>query len=281
MVASRLRLLLGGLASRAARSEWCVRGPPPQLPQPPSSSGSTTRSLPSFSSLSRSWFEVSKIGTGGACQSPKNLQVIRRHYAPKRDCVDVRQGNKILRDGKLYEIVKFEHTRGMARQTGNVQLELRELSRGGGRGNKSTMRVKPGHALEVVRLDEKKFRVLYVDGDVLQVMNETTFDQVELPIELFEGQVQMDLAKESTFMESPPEVTVLYHGEDALSCKLPTMLDFVVDKSFMGASKQSATAREKDSYLPGGTIVKVPDHVEKGDTVVVDTRDGSFVKKAT
>ena len=89
--------------------------------------------------------------------------------------------------------------------------------------------------------------LLYVDGDVLQVMNETTFDQVELPIELFEGQVQMDLAKESTFMESPPEVTVLYHGEDALSCKLPTMLDFVVDKSFMGASKQSATARDSPS----------------------------------
>ena len=61
-------------------------------------------------------------------------------------------------------MVKFEHTRGMARQTGNVQLELRELSKGGARGNESTLRMKPGHTLNVIRLDERRFRVLYLRG---------------------------------------------------------------------------------------------------------------------
>ncbi|QDZ24739.1 elongation factor P [Chloropicon primus] len=197
----------------------------------------------------------------------------------KKDCVDIRQGNKIEKDGKLYEVVKFEHTRGMARQTGNVQMELRELSKGGGRGNKSTLRMKPGHTLEVIRLDEKRFRVLYLDGENLQVMNEATYDQVEVPMDLFDGQVQKKLVNECTFMEEPPEVTVMYFGEEALSCKLPATLELEVDRSFMGASKQSATAREKDCHVKGGMIVKVPDHVEKGDTIVVDTRDGKFVRK--
>ena len=177
-------------------------------------------------------------------------------------------------------MVKFEHTRGMARQTGNVQLELRELSRGGARGNKSTLRMKPGHTLNVIRLDERRFRVLYLEGDSLQVMNESTFDQVEVPLDLFEGGAQRDLVRESTFMEEPPEVSLLYYGEDLLSCSLPSTLELVVERSHMGASKQSATAREKDCYVVGGMLVKVPDHVEKGDRIVVDTRDGRFVRKA-
>ena len=72
---------------------------------------------------------------------------------------------------------------------------------------------------------------------------------------------------------------MLYHGEDILSCKLPTTLEFVVHKAFDSANNQSASDRNKDSYLQGGMVIKVPGHVEQGDRIAVDTRDGSFVKK--
>lgn len=134
------------------------------------------------------------------------LRRISRGY--KKDCVDVRQGNTIEKDGKLFQILKFEHTRGMARQSGNVQLELRELIKGG-KGNKSTLRMKPGHTLEVVRLEERNYQVLYLDGKTLQVMDSRTYDQLELPLELFETSIQQKLVTECTYMEEPPEVTVI------------------------------------------------------------------------
>ncbi len=66
--------------------------------------------------------------------------------------------------------------------------------------------MRPGHTLEVVRLDEKAFRVLYLEGgDTLQVMDESTFDQLELDLDWFEGgETQRSLAKECTFMDDPP-----------------------------------------------------------------------------
>ena len=73
----------------------------------------------SSSSSSTSSSQHHHRGAGFACT------FLRRHY--KKDCVDVRQGQKIEKDNKLYEIVKFEHTRGMARQTGNVQVEEKKL----------------------------------------------------------------------------------------------------------------------------------------------------------
>ena len=117
--------------------------------------------------------------------------------------------------------------------------------------------MKPGHTLEVVRFEERQYRVLYMEGRNLQVMNESTFEQYELPLDLFESDHQRNLVSESTYMEEPPEVTVLYYKEEALSCKLPPTLELVVDKAFAGISKQSASTREKDSFMQGGMLVKV------------------------
>jgi elongation factor P len=227
--------------------------------------------------LARS-FPSAMAGAASSCGALRggSLFPFAREY--KKDCVDIRQGNTIEKDGKLYQVSKFEHTRGMARQSGNVQMELRELVRGG-RGNKSTLRMKPGHTLEVVRLEEKSYQVLYLEGKVLQVMDGRTYDQMDLPLDLFESSIQQKLVAECTYLEEPPQITVLSHGEEVLSCKLPPTLDFVVDKAHDSLNSQSAKARDKDSYLQGGTLIKVPGHIEQGDSITVDTRDGSFVRK--
>ena len=53
------------------------------------------------------------------------------------------------------------------------------------------------------------------------------------------------------------EKQVLSHGEEILSCKLPQTIEFVVHKAFDSLNSQSAQARDKDSYLQGGTLIKV------------------------
>lgn len=95
-------------------------------------------------------------------------------------------------------------------------MELRELVRGG-KGNKSTLRMKPGHTLEVVRLEEKAYQVLYLEGKTLQVMDGRTYDQIELPLDLFESSIQQKLVAECTFLEEPPQVTVSKKEKEALA----------------------------------------------------------------
>ena len=63
-------------------------------------------------------------------------------------------------DGRLYKVLKAEHTVGRGRQLGIVQLDLRDVM---GK-NKQQERRRPSDMVEVVRLQSKQFQYLYTEG---------------------------------------------------------------------------------------------------------------------
>ena len=47
-----------------------------------------------------------------------------------------------------------------------------------------------------------------------------------------------------------------------------------------GIKGASATARTKPATLETGLIVQVPEYLSQGETIKVDTRDGSYLSRA-
>ncbi len=63
-------------------------------------------------------------------------------------------------DGRLFQVLKHEHTAGRGRQLGNVQLELRDvLSK-----TKQQERRRPYDMVEVVRMEARQYQYLYTEG---------------------------------------------------------------------------------------------------------------------
>ncbi|XP_065047337.1 uncharacterized protein LOC103990367 isoform X4 [Musa acuminata AAA Group] len=140
------------------------RFPPP--PSPASSSiatlvrGSLDRSLP-CATLAAPW---------SALQS-RGAKVLG---------TDVRIGNVIQRKGRMYQVLKAQHTQH-GRGGATIQVELRDVDT----GNKITERFRTDEALERVFVEDKSFTYLYQEGEFVMLMEPNTFEQIEVQKEMF------------------------------------------------------------------------------------------------
>ena len=112
---------------------------------------------------------------------------------------DLRVGNVIEKDGHLLRLTKVSYTQGQARQSGNVQVELKNIRN----GSKQSQRLSPSDKLEKAVLDETPHSFLYQTGSELVLMHSKTYDQVEVNVELLGDAVK--------FLSDDCEVTLLTH----------------------------------------------------------------------
>lgn len=70
-------------------------------------------------------------------------------------------------------VVKVIHTKGLARQLGNVDLELKDLAS----GTKIAAKMKPNEAVDEVQVESQEVQVLYKDDEGIHVMSGSTFEQ--------------------------------------------------------------------------------------------------------
>ena len=93
----------------------------------------------------------------------------------KISAIEIRIGNVILHDAKLWVAVKTEHTQP-GKGGAYMQVELKNLID----GTKLNERFRSAENVERVHLDQMPFQYLYADGDDLVFMDQTTFDQINI-----------------------------------------------------------------------------------------------------
>ena len=72
------------------------------------------------------------------------------------------------------------------------------------------------------------------------------------------------------------EVHVMIWEEKVISVELPVKIDMKVVETMAVDKGNTATNATKDATLEGGYVAQVPMFVNTGDTVRIDTRDGSY-----
>ncbi|KAK9826481.1 hypothetical protein WJX81_003658 [Elliptochloris bilobata] len=184
---------------------------------------------------------------------------------------EVRTGNVIESDGRLCEIVKFLHNHGAGRQLGSIQLELRDLVR----GNKLHTRFRPYDPVEVVRLDTKAYQYLYAEGDNLVLMDPESFEQRSVS--------RTVLGEQAPWLVEGVILQLSLSGEDGdvLAGQLPSFVTLeVVDTIAPGDKGGSVSASYKQCTLSNGSQIMVPPSTTEGQRIVVDTRDGTYLRRA-
>ncbi|BDA42194.1 Elongation factor P [Coccomyxa sp. Obi] len=187
----------------------------------------------------------------------------------KKKANEVRSGNLIELEGRLYQVTKHQHTHGHGRQLGNVQLELRDIQS----RTKLQERRRPSDLLEVVRLNGRAFQFLYKDEEgLLQLMDPQSFEQIAVSPELF--------GDAAAFLAPGASLSINYTDDgQPISGELPATVELKVVEADPYARGDSATSSYKQCRLEGGARIGVPPFVQVGDTVVVDTAEGTFVKR--
>ncbi len=180
---------------------------------------------------------------------------------------DFRKGLKIEFKGEPCEIIDFQHVK-MGRGGAIVRTKLRSLRT----GSVLEETFRSGERFETPQLEEKRMRYLYKKGETYYFMDEETYEQIPLTAD------QLGDAKK--FLKENMVVGILYWKDKPLSVELPTFVELVVTKTDPGGFKgDTASSGNKPATLETGAVVKVPFHINEGDTIKVDTRTSEYIER--
>ncbi|MEW6109202.1 MAG: elongation factor P [Nitrospirota bacterium] len=179
---------------------------------------------------------------------------------------DFRKGLKVEFKGDPYEIVDFQHVK-MGRGGAIVRTKMKNLRTGG--VVEETLR--SGEKLQTPELQEKKMQYLYKQDELYYFMDSETFEQIPLT----SGQ----LGEAKLFMKENMEVKILNYKGVPLNVELPTFIELVVAKTDPGFKGDTASGGGKPATLETGAVVRVPFHINEGDTIKVDTRTSEYIER--
>ncbi|MBN2578076.1 MAG: elongation factor P-like protein YeiP [Pirellulales bacterium] len=116
-------------------------------------------------------------------------------------------------------------------------------------------------------------KFMYADPGDVYFLDQEDFNQYSLP--------KADLEEELKFLTEELEgVQALIYNDQCVGIQLPLTVVLKVTQCDPGIKGASATARTKPATLETGLIVQVPEYLEQGETVKVDTRTGNYLSRA-
>jgi elongation factor P len=179
---------------------------------------------------------------------------------------DLRPGMVIKHNNELYSIFKAEH-----RTPGNLRAFVQARMRNLRSGAMIDHRFRSEDEVERAIIDEAPMQYLYSDGDSYYFMNTETYEQLHLPKEVVGDRAQYlvpDVTLQVTFYESRP-----------IDIVLPPTVDLKVVETEPGIKGGSATNVGKPAKLETGLIVQVPPFISEGETIRVDTAEGTYLER--
>jgi elongation factor P len=126
--------------------------------------------------------------------------------------------------------------------------------------------------VEKIYLEEFKYQFLYRDGDDLIFMNQETFEQIQLPADIVGDSIQ--------FLSDGMIVTICSYEGNPMTVSLPKTVVLKIAEAEPVVKGQTATSSYKPAILSNGVKIMVPQHIEVGVKVVVNTDDATYVERA-
>jgi elongation factor P len=103
-------------------------------------------------------------------------------------------------------------------------------------------------------------------------MNNESFEQIPIAHDLITG---VDFMKEGDIVE----VVIDSSTDTVLFAEMPVKTKLEITYTEPGIKGDTATNTLKPATVETGATVRVPLFIENGETIVVDTRDGSYVER--
>ena len=180
---------------------------------------------------------------------------------------DIKNGTCIRLDGKLYFCIEFLHVKPGKGNT-IMRTKLKDVVT----GRVLERRFNIGERLEDVRVERRPYQFSYNEGDHYHFLNQETWDDIIIDKALING---VDFLKEGMVVDVVSDAST----ETILFADLPVKVQLKITYSEPGVKGDTATNATKPATLETGAVVRVPLFINEGETIEVDTRDGSYVTR--
>ncbi len=128
-------------------------------------------------------------------------------------------------------------------------------------------------ALSESSFERRPVQFLYKDPDGYHFMDSADFNQFTFSAD--------DLEDQSPYMtENMEGVESLVVDDEVIGIEIPDTVELLIAETSPGVRGNSATGRTKPATLATGAIIQVPEHLDQGVNVRVDTRTGEYLGRA-
>lgn len=179
----------------------------------------------------------------------------------------LKPGTAILLNGEPYVVTKSVFGK-QARQTGNLKATLKNLKTGANIQHTFSGNEK----VEAPDLSRARCQYLYFDGNKYVFMHNETYEQYEIDEELVEEDKYY-------LLEGSPVDVIFFEGNPIGIEVQPKVVLKVIDTP-PGVRGDTAQGGTKPATLETGLTVQVPLFIETGESIRINTEEGTYVERA-
>lgn len=178
---------------------------------------------------------------------------------------DIKNGLCIRMDGRLYFVIEFLHVKPGKGNT-FMRTKLKDVVD----GRVLERRFNIGEKLEDVRVERRPYQFSYNEGDQYHFLNQETWDDVVIDKKLITG---VEFLTEGLVVDVVSDAST----DTVLFAELPVKVTMKITYTEPGIKGDTATNTLKPATVESGAEVRVPLFIDEGETIEIDTRDGSYV----
>ena len=179
----------------------------------------------------------------------------------------IRPGIVIDYNNSQWIVLKTQHVKPGKGGAFN-QIEMRDIRN----GSKTNVRLRTQTTVEKLNTSEEEFQYLFNDGEKYTFMNPQNFEQIELNKSL--------ISESSIYLKEGISIKINSIENEPIGISLPETMIFEVIEAEPVVKGQTAASSNKPAVLENGLRVMVPPFVEQGSKIVVNTSDGTYLKRA-
>jgi elongation factor P len=179
----------------------------------------------------------------------------------------LRPGMIIKHNNDLHAVFSVEH-----RTPGNLRAFIQAKLRNLRTGAMFEHRFRSPDPIEKINVDEVRMEYLYNDGDAYYFMNTENYEQIHLNKDILGDAVD--------YLTPNLEIQVEFFDGKAVGIELPQTVDLKVIETEPGLKSATASSVTKPAKTETGLVVQVPPFINEGETIRVDTAEGTYLSRA-
>ncbi len=180
---------------------------------------------------------------------------------------DFKNGLTIEVDKAIWRILSFQHVKP-GKGGAFVRSKLKNLRTGA--VQEKTFRA--GAKMEQAPIESRKMQYLYADGDSYVFMDTDNYEQISIPGD--------EIKTELNYLQENMEVNVIQYHNETLGIELPNTVTLEVAATEPGIKGDTASGGSKPATMTTGLTLQVPFFVNKGDKLIINTTDGTYISRA-
>lgn len=185
----------------------------------------------------------------------------------KIKATQIRKGMIIIYNEELHVVTDMSHFTPGKGQAG-VQTKMKNLVTGSNAEN----RFRSDDTIEKANLETRKMEYLYDDADHFYFMDNETFDQIPLDAEM--------IGDDKYYLLPNTQCDVVFYKDKAINVDIPATIELRVVETEPHLKTATVTSSYKPATMETGLKVQVPQFIQEGEVLRIDTRECKYIERA-